>query len=85
MRRHATQDGWHGRLAALGAGTETAEQVLAAASDAGERCEAHFYAGAQRLGVGDREGAERAFRAALETGMANFYEYRRAIEHLALP
>jgi len=76
-------EGWHARLASLGAGTATADEVLSAATSNGERCEAHFYAGARLLAVGDRDGAVRAFREVLETHMVRYYEYQMALELLA--
>jgi hypothetical protein len=85
LAEHAELEGWHGRLAALGAGRATAAEVLAAATSPGERCEAHFYAGARQLAAGDRAGAEASFRAALATGMVRFWEYRMALELLAAP
>lgn len=85
LAEHATADGWHGRLAALGSGMATEEDLLAAATTPGERCEAYFYSGARLLAAGDRSGAERAFRDAVGTGMLRYYEYGMALELLAQP
>ncbi len=85
LLEHSEREGWHGRLAALGAGTATMDEVLAAATSEGERCEANFYGGARLLALGDRAGAERSFRAAVETGMVRYFEYRMALELLVAP
>lgn len=84
LAEHAAQTGWHARLAALGAGTASYEEVLSGAETAGQRCEAHFYAGARALARGDRAAADAAFHAALETGMVGFFEYGMAVELLAM-
>lgn len=82
LRSQATHDGWHAQLAALGAGTTTYEQALAAASTPGQRCEAHFYAGARALALGDTARARTAFQASLETHMVGYLEYTMAEELL---
>jgi tetratricopeptide (TPR) repeat protein len=82
LRERAAGTGWHSRLAGLGAGTATYEDTLAAATSAGERCEAHFYAGARALRQGDREGARAAFEQTLATHMVSYFEYVMAQELL---
>lgn len=82
LAAQATHDGWHAQLAALGAGTTTYEQALAAASTPGQRCEAHFYAGARALALGDTARARTAFQASLETHMVGYLEYTMAEELL---
>jgi hypothetical protein len=74
--------GWHGRLAAFAAGTLPEDQLFAAAENAGQRCEAHFYAGARKLAQGDTAGARAQFRAAIDTGMVGYFEYAMAQELL---
>jgi tetratricopeptide (TPR) repeat protein len=82
LREQAAGTGWHARLAAIGAGTTSYEQALAAASSAGQRCEAHFYSGAHALAHGDRATARTAFQAALATNMVSYFEYVMAEELL---
>lgn len=83
LSEQAGQPGWHGRLAAFAAGTIEYEALLGAAESRGQRCEAHFYAGARKLAQGDRAGARADFRAAIETGMVGYFEYAMAQELLA--
>lgn len=80
----ASSPGWPGMLASFAQGTLTYEQLLAAAQNPGQRCEAHFYAGTRKLAVGDTEGAREAFRRALETGMVAYFEYEMAQELLTM-
>lgn len=82
LREQAAHDGWHAQLAAIGAGTTTYEQALAAAGTVGQRCEAHFYSGARALAHGDRAAARTAFQAALDTHMVGYFEYVMADELL---
>jgi tetratricopeptide (TPR) repeat protein len=82
LRERATGSGWHARLAGLGAGTATYEDTLAAATSAGERCEAHFYAGARALERGDRDAARAAFQQSIATNMVSYFEYVMAQELL---
>lgn len=82
LREQANGSGWHAQLAAIGAGTTTYEQALAAAGSAGQRCEAHFYAGAHALVHGDRAAARTAFEAALATNMVSYFEFVMAEELL---
>ncbi|AKF09792.1 TPR domain protein, putative component of TonB system [Sandaracinus amylolyticus] len=77
------EPGWHGRLAAFAAGTIEYDQLLQAAQNPGQRCEAHFYAGTRKLAQGDTAGAREQFRAAMETGMVGYFEYAMAQELLA--
>jgi len=83
LSEQAGGSGWHAQLAAIGAGTTTYEQALAAAGTAGQRGEAHFYAGARALAHGDAATARTAFRAALATNMVSYFEFVMAEELLA--
>lgn len=83
LTEQAAEPGWHGKLAAFAAGTISEEQLLAATEDAGQRCEAHFYAGARKLAQGDAEGARAELRAAIDTHMVGYFEYAMAQELLA--
>ena len=71
-----------GRLAAFAAGTLPYDQLLAAAENSGQRCEAHFYAGTRELAEGDTAAATAQFRAALDTGIVSYFEYAMAQELL---
>lgn len=82
LRSEANGDGWHAQLAAIGAGTLTYEQALAAAGTQGQRCEAHFYSGARALAHGDRAAARTAFEAAIATNMVSYFEFVMAEELL---
>jgi tetratricopeptide (TPR) repeat protein len=82
LTEQSAEPGWHGRLAAFAAGTLPYDQLLAAAENEGQRCEAHFYAGARRLAQGDTAGAREQFTAALGTGMVGYFEYTMAQELL---
>ena len=82
LRVEASGSGWHARLAAIGTGTTTREQALAAAGSAGQRCEANFYAGAHALVHGDHAAARAAFEAAIATHMVSYFEYVMAEELL---
>jgi tetratricopeptide (TPR) repeat protein len=86
LTEQASAPGWHGLLASFAQGSLSDEQLLAAAQNPGQRCEAHFYAGARKLAQGDTAAAREQFRRALETGMVGYYEYGMAQELLrALP
>ena len=78
----AGSTGWYAELAGIGAGTITYEHALAGAGTAGQRCEAHFYAGAHALTHGDTAGARTAFQAAIATNMVSYFEYVMAQELL---
>lgn len=82
LSEQSDEPGWHGRLAAFAAGTLSYDELLAAADDAGQRCEAHFYAGTRELAQGDTSAAQAQFRAALDTGMVSYFEYAMAQELL---
>ncbi len=82
LRQQASGSGWHAQLAAIGAGTTTYEQALAAAGTPGQRCEAHFYSGARALAHGDRAAARTAFEAAVATNMVSYFEFVMAEELL---
>jgi tetratricopeptide (TPR) repeat protein len=84
LRDQAEEPGWHGRLSAFAAGTLPFEELVAAAENKGQLCEAHFYAGTRDLARGDVEAANTQFREALETGMVSYFEYMMAQELLGL-
>jgi tetratricopeptide (TPR) repeat protein len=82
LRERAGGSGWHAHLAQLATGAATYEHVLSAATSTGQRCEAHFYAGARALEQGDRAAARTAFEAAVATHMVSYFEYVMAQELL---
>lgn len=79
----AEGDGWSAKLAQFASGKLDFAQLMAAASDLGQRTEAYFYEGARRLAAGDREGAREMFQRVLESKMVNFYEFAMAQELVA--
>src|SRR5690606_31294232 len=82
LAEESEEDGWHGKLAAFAAGQLPYEQLIEAAQNPGQRCEAHFYAGSRELAQGDVAGAREQFRAALDTNMVGYFEYVMAQELL---
>jgi tetratricopeptide (TPR) repeat protein len=83
LRSHSTETDWHGRLARFGVGELGFPDLLAHATNVGERAEAHFYEGTRRLRSGDAAGARAEFQAVLQSNMVNFYEYIMALELLS--
>lgn len=84
LHDQADEPGWHGRLSAFAAGTLSFEELIAAAENKGQLCEAHFYAGTRDLARGDTEAAHAQFREVLETGMVSYFEYMMAQELLGV-
>jgi tetratricopeptide (TPR) repeat protein len=82
LAAESAREGWHGRLASLARGALPSGEVLAAAEDRSERCEAHFYAAIRSLRTGDRGAARSELEAAVETGMAGDDEFGMAQELL---
>jgi hypothetical protein len=82
---YSSDRGWFGRLARFGTGALPFAELLAEASNVGQRAEAHFYEGTRLLATGDRDGALRQFRAVLQSEMVNFYEFIMARELLTAP
>lgn len=78
----AEESGWHGRLAAFAAGTLSFADLIAAAENKGQLCEAHFYAGTRELAQDNVEAAHAHFRETLSTGMVSYFEYMMAQELL---
>lgn len=92
LRAHAARvgtDAWPGVVVRFYLGDADMAAVLAAISgaDAERRreraCEAYFYVGAHALAAGNDATAARAFRRALDTGLAHFIEYMGAKAELA--
>jgi tetratricopeptide (TPR) repeat protein len=83
LREQSERAGWHGRLAAFGAGTLAEAALFEAATTPGERCEAAFYAGARKLVAGDLAGARALLTSAIDTGMVGYFELAMARELLS--
>lgn len=81
LERMSGTAGWIGKLAQLGSGASSYDDVLAAADDAGQRAEAHFYEASRRIAAGDQEGAQALLREVMQTRMVNFFEFAMA-QHL---
>ncbi|GAB4217476.1 MAG: hypothetical protein OHK0013_45000 [Sandaracinaceae bacterium] len=82
LTAESSREGWHGRLARLARGELPSADVLAAAEDGEERCEAHFYAAIRALRLGDGAAARAELEASIATGMAGDDEYAMAQELL---
>jgi tetratricopeptide (TPR) repeat protein len=82
LNRLARGEGWTNMLARYAVGELTAEALIAAASNVGERCEAEFYVGTSGM-VESPEAAAAHFRAALASRMTGFFEYQMAQTFLA--
>ncbi|MCA9534743.1 MAG: hypothetical protein KC593_13720 [Myxococcales bacterium] len=76
LARFARHTPWYGRLAAFGAGEIDGAALAAAAATAGQRAEAHFYAGARATAQGRVDEARAAYDAVFATGMVNYVEYQ---------
>lgn len=79
----ASGDDWFAKLAKFASGKLTYEQLLASASDVGQRTEAYFYESMQRLGNGDILGAREMLQRVLQAQMVSFYEFAIAQELIA--
>lgn len=77
-----SQTAWPWPVVRYDLGDITAAQVLAAANAPGDKCEAHFYIGAELLGKNARDEAVAHLREAVETCPKNFIEYFRAVATL---
>jgi tetratricopeptide (TPR) repeat protein len=80
LRAHATGEEWWAKLARFGLGDLRYGELLADATNIGQRTEAQFYQGTALLGSGDAAGAQRQFRLVLDSNMVNFYEFIMALE-----
>lgn len=74
---------WTDRLAQFYAGTLPYERLLEAAHTPGERAEAYFYEGMNRLAGGHPDQATELLRQVLATEMMGFFEYDMARRILA--
>ena len=86
LERFARHTPWYGRLAAFGAGTLDGPGLVAAATTAGQRAEAHFYVAVRQTAAGDTGAARTGYEAVFATGMVNYVEYqmsRSLVETLA--
>ncbi|MBN1655943.1 MAG: tetratricopeptide repeat protein [Deltaproteobacteria bacterium] len=73
---------WWAKLAGFGLGKISYSQLLAQASDLGERTEAYFYEAIRLLVRGEAQKALRFLHLVRDTGMVNFYEFAIAQELL---
>lgn len=76
LERFARHTPWYGRLAAFGAGQIDGPALVAAATTAGQRAEAHFYVGARQTAEGSATAAVGSYDAVFATGMVNYVEYQ---------
>lgn len=83
------EEKWSGQVAGFLLGKVKEDAFLNAASssdankDAGQHCEAFYYAGMVRLLAGDKDAAAEDFRRCLATGKRTFTEYQFAKAELA--
>ncbi len=73
---------WPRKLAAHALGDLTYAQLLAAATDRGERTEARFYEALRRWHAGDGAAAQALMREVVDSGMMSFFEYEMAQAYL---
>lgn len=71
-------DAWQVRLLEFCRGKTTADQLLAQATTLEQRCEAFYYTGEQKRLAGDVASANQSYNSCVETGLAQFFEYRLA-------
>jgi len=76
LQRFARHTPWYGRLAAFGAGELDGPALIAAATTAGQRAEAHFYVAARQTAEGNASAARSGYDAVFATGMVNYVEYQ---------
>jgi tetratricopeptide (TPR) repeat protein len=74
--------GWAGRLARHARGTVSFDDLLAAASDDGERAEARFYEGLKQWRGGAAADGKRLMQQVLDSDMMGFFEYDLALLYL---
>jgi tetratricopeptide (TPR) repeat protein len=73
---------WSKSIAELLVGRITPATALAAAQNAGQTCEAHYFSGTVQLKVKDQGSAEKEFAAARDGCPKLFREYRAAVADL---
>ena len=81
--REVSGEDWTDKLARFYAGTLPYQQLLAGARTSGERAEAYFYEGLNRLAAGHADQAAELLRQVLATEMMGFFEYDMARRILA--
>jgi lipoprotein NlpI len=87
-RAKGKKEDWASRIGRFLAGQLAEPEFLAAAKngdpkkEAGETCEAYFYAGEKRLLAGDNATATDYFQRSIATDMKNYYEYASAAAEL---
>ena len=67
-------DNWYCKLVLYYAGKLTRDQLLSAAQNADQRCEAYFYIAEHMRGQGDAGGAKAWYRKCLDEKVPNFWE-----------
>jgi lipoprotein NlpI len=83
-------DNWPGKVGRFLAGQLPEPDFLAAAKnsdskrEAGQLCEAYFYAGSKRLLAGDKATAEEYFQKSIATGQRSAWVYSSAAAELKL-
>jgi lipoprotein NlpI len=87
-RTYGKTEEWTSRIGHFLAGQLAEPEFLAAAKDAdpkkeaGQLCEAYFYAGTKRLLAGDKATATEYFQKSIATEMKGYYEYASAAAEL---
>ena len=81
-------DAWLGKIARFFAGQLTEQELFAAAihpdkkTEAGQLCEAHFYAGSTHLIDGNKSAAKKHFEKSIATGITTFHEYNSSLAEM---
>jgi len=71
-------DEWIGKVVQCLSGNLSPADLVAAARNTSQKCEAYYYAGETLLRTGESEGAMRMFERCIATGKSRFNEYRFA-------
>jgi len=79
-----TTDVWPTKLAQHAQGKLSFDDLLAAASDDGERAEAYFYEALRQWRCGDLSAGKKLMKKVLSTDMMSFFEYDMALHYLSL-
>ena len=87
-RANGKTEDWVAKIGQYLAGQLAEREFLAAAKnadpkkEAGQLCEAYFYAGSKRLLAGDKAAAADYFQKSIATDMKDYYEYASAAAEL---
>jgi len=69
---------WYAELARWATGQKGEEELMKRADTVGQRAEAHFYLGLQRMRAGQAKRGQELFQKVIESEMMAFFEYEMA-------